>query len=122
MGDVLLRHRQDDPEQLALSSKPAIPRIPTLWAAANGSLMRLAPVAIRCFADTADKRSGGRRSPAAPPIGAARPTDACKVMGAMISTLLQGGDWASVTDPDFFTWGELRRDRRGRGGILAVQD
>ena len=74
--------------------------------APNGSMMRLAPVPIRYFADTAEavRRSAESSSTT---HGATRPTDACKVMGAIISTLVRGGAWASVTDPDFFTWGEL---------------
>jgi ADP-ribosyl-[dinitrogen reductase] hydrolase len=74
--------------------------------AANGSLMRLAPVPIRWFRDPAEavERSGASSRPTHP---AARPVDACRVYGAMLAALIGGTDVDIVLSPDFWTFGPL---------------
>lgn len=74
--------------------------------AANGSLMRLAPVPIAWWrsVDEAAERSGeSSRSTHA----ANRPVDACRAMGAIVAALIGGEPWESVTDPGFWRWGSL---------------
>lgn len=75
-------------------------------AAANGSLMRLAPVPIAWHRDlaVAVERSGESSRSTHP---ATRPVDACRLAGAIIAALVAGTPWASVTAPDFWQWGEL---------------
>lgn len=77
--------------------------------AANGSLMRLAPVPIRWFVDVAHaaQRSGESSLPTHP---ARRPVDACRVFGAMIAALIQGVDAQVVLDSRFWTFGPLDPD------------
>lgn len=74
--------------------------------AANGSLMRLAPVPIRWSADVAlaAQRSGesSRTTHAAE-----RPVDACRLYGAMIAAVIGGEPLESVLAPGFFVWGDL---------------
>lgn len=76
--------------------------------AANGSLMRLAPVPIRWAGDlgTAAARSADSSRTT---HAAARPVDACRVLGAMVSALVAGTPWGEVADPGFWSdgWGEL---------------
>jgi ADP-ribosyl-[dinitrogen reductase] hydrolase len=74
--------------------------------AANGSLMRLAPVPVRWHADIAEaaERSGESSRPTHP---ARRPTDACRVLGAMIAALIQGVPADDVLAPDFWQYGPL---------------
>lgn len=75
-------------------------------AAANGSLMRLAPVAIRWHADPeAAAAEGAASSRTTHP--ATRPTDACRVLAAMTAALIGGSSWAEVADPGFWRWGAL---------------
>ena len=64
-------------------------------AAANGSLMRLAPVPIRWCADLGEaaERSG---ESSLPTHAAARPTDACRLMGATLAALIGGAPWDEV--------------------------
>ena len=74
--------------------------------AANGSLMRLAPVPIRWWNDpaAASELSGeSSRSTHA----ADRPVDICRLYGAMIAATIGGGPLDSVLSPGFFEWGEL---------------
>lgn len=75
-------------------------------AAANGSLMRLAPVPIRWHTDpaVAAERAGESSRPT---HAAARPVDACRVLGAMVSALIAGTPADDVLAPDFWRWGEL---------------
>ena len=75
-------------------------------AAANGSLMRLAPVPIRWHSDPGEaaERSGESSRPT---HAADRPVDACRLMGAMIAALIGGTPWADVSGPSFWQWGEL---------------
>jgi ADP-ribosylglycohydrolase len=74
--------------------------------AANGSLMRLAAVPIRWHRDleeTAEQSAESSRSTHA----AARPVDACRVLGAMTSALIRGDDASDVFDAGFWQWGTL---------------
>lgn len=74
--------------------------------AANGSLMRLGAVPIRWHTDpgVAAERSGeSSRSTHA----AARPVDSCRLMGAMLSSLIGGASFDDVTAPTFWQWGDL---------------
>src|SRR5690606_15384600 len=75
-------------------------------AAANGSLMRLAPVPIRRHADIeeAAERAGESSRTTHP---AQRPVDACRVYGAMTAALIQGAAIDSVFDPGFWQFGPL---------------
>lgn len=74
--------------------------------AANGSLMRLAPVPIRWHADVeeAARRSGESSRTT---HGADRPVDACRVYGAMIAALIRGATLDEVLDPGFWRFGTL---------------
>lgn len=75
-------------------------------AAANGSLMRLAPVPIRWHADAGEaavmEGESSRTTHAA-----SRPVDACRVLGAMVAALIGGADVDDVLAPDFWSWGPL---------------
>ena len=75
-------------------------------AAANGSLMRLAPVPIAWHRDLAEavERSGESSRSTHP---AQRPVDACRVLGAVVAALVGGAPWEEVSAPDFWAWGEL---------------
>lgn len=75
-------------------------------AAANGSLMRLAAVPIRWHADpvTAAEHAGESSRATHP---ATRPVDACRLMGAMISALINGAAFDDVTAPTFWRGGAL---------------
>ena len=75
-------------------------------AAANGSLMRLAPVPIAWRRDlgvAADRSGESSRSTHA----ARRPVDACRLMGAMIAALVAGRSFEAVSSPAFWQWGPL---------------
>lgn len=75
-------------------------------AAANGSLMRLAPVPIRWHADleeAAERSAESSRTTHA----ADRPVDACRLLGAMTASLIGGTPWDEAADPGFWQWGEL---------------
>jgi len=74
--------------------------------AANGSLMRLAPVPIRWSADPASAaQHSGESSRTTHP--ADRPVDACRAFGAMIAALIAGVAAEEVLAPDFWTFGAL---------------
>lgn len=75
-------------------------------AAANGSLMRLAPVPIRWHNNIqlASELSGVSSTTTHP---ADRPVDACRVYGAMIAALIQGQEFEAVVAPEFWQWGPL---------------
>lgn len=84
--------------------------------AANGSLMRLAPVPIRWHGDLAEAAErGGESSRTTHP--ASRPVDACRVYSAMIAALIQGSVIDDVLDDDFWQYGPLdpRVDAVARG-------
>lgn len=77
--------------------------------AANGSLMRLAPVPIRWHHSLADAASQAGRS-STPTHPAERPVDACRVYSAMIAALIQGMSIDDVLAPTFWddnVYGEL---------------
>lgn len=74
--------------------------------AANGSLMRLAPVAIRWHADIAEAAERAAESSRST-HAADRPVDACRVLGAMTAALISGTPADEVLAPDFWQWGAL---------------
>ncbi|MBS1848421.1 MAG: ADP-ribosylglycohydrolase family protein [Actinobacteria bacterium] len=75
-------------------------------AAANGSLMRLAPVPIRWFTDPAGAaRAAGESSRTTHP--ADRPVDACRAYAAMIAAVIGGTSLTDVLDGDFWEFGQL---------------
>ncbi|MFM8236678.1 MAG: ADP-ribosylglycohydrolase family protein [Actinomycetota bacterium] len=80
--------------------------VPDEDAAANGSLMRLAPVAIRWYADPGEAAAQGAAS-SRTTHPATRPTDACRVLAAMTAALIAGVPWEAVTAADFRPWGGL---------------
>lgn len=84
----------------------AVDPTPDEHAAANGSLMRLAGVPIRWQTDVAEAsgRSGDSSRTTHP---AARPVDACRVLGAMVAALIAGRPAEEVLHPDFWEWGSL---------------
>lgn len=91
-------------------------------AAANGSLMRLAPVPIRWHGDLAEAAErGGESSRTTHP--ASRPVDACRVYAAMTAALMQGSPLADVLDADFWQFGPLdpRVDAVARGSWRTKQ-
>ncbi len=91
--------------RFAATGEPFDPN-PNQEAAANGSLMRLAPVPIRWHTDaeeSAERAAESSRTTHA----AARPTDACRVMSAMVASLIVGADVGEVLDPGFWKWGNL---------------
>ena len=74
--------------------------------AANGSLMRLAPVPIAWHRDlerATDQSGESSRSTHA----AQRPVDCCRLMGAMIAALIAGRPAEEVFAPTFWQWGDL---------------
>jgi ADP-ribosyl-[dinitrogen reductase] hydrolase len=74
--------------------------------AANGSLMRLAPAAIRWWPeiDVAQERAAesSRTTHAAD-----RPVDCCRLLGAMLAALIGGRPADEVLGADFWRWGPL---------------
>ncbi|MGD9697221.1 MAG: ADP-ribosylglycohydrolase family protein [Thermoleophilia bacterium] len=76
--------------------------------AANGSLMRLAPVPIRWHTDPreAAERAGESSRTTHP---ASRPVDACRVYAAMTAALIAGHSPDDVLDADFWQHGPLDR-------------
>jgi ADP-ribosyl-[dinitrogen reductase] hydrolase len=84
----------------------AVDPAPDAESAANGSLMRLAPVPIRWHRDVeeAAERSGESSRTT---HGAERPVDACRVFGAMVAALVGGEPAGVVLDSGFWRWGGL---------------
>ena len=78
-------------------------------AAANGSLMRLAPVSIRWSHDAEAVVARAAES-SRPTHAASRPVDACKVLAAMTAALIRGEPWGQVSDPGFWNQGPLHRE------------
>lgn len=79
---------------------------PDQHSAANGSLMRLAPVPIRWHADpgeAAERAAESSRTTHA----VDRPVDACRVLGAMTAALITGEPAEHVFDPSFWKWGPV---------------
>lgn len=85
--------------------------VPDEEQAANGSLMRLAPVPIRWHHDVARaaERSGESSRPTRP---ATRPVDTCRVLGAMVAALIDGQPADAVLAPGFWRWGPLHDEVR----------
>lgn len=92
-------------ERFRRTDEPVDPA-PDEEAAANGSLMRLAPVPIRWHADPAEAAERSGESSRAT-HAATRPVDACRVLGAMVSALIDGTSADEVLAPDFWRWGDL---------------
>jgi len=82
---------------------------PNEESAANGSLMRLAPVPIRWHAHVAEAAERAAES-SRTTHPATRPTDACRVLGAMTAALIGGAPAEEVLDPMFWTFGPLHPD------------
>ena len=74
--------------------------------AANGSLMRLSPVAIRWAHDPAAVVEQAAAS-SRPTHAARRPVDACKLLAAMTAALIRGEPPPAVFDPGFWSQGDL---------------
>ena len=92
-------------ERFRRSGDPVDPQ-PDDEAAANGSLMRLAAAPIRWHGDPAEAASrSGESSRTTHP--AARPVDACRLMGAAIAALITGSTFDEVVAPTFWRWGDL---------------
>lgn len=70
--------------------------------AANGSLMRLAPVSIRWF-HSPDEVVAMAAASSRPTHPATRPMDACRLLAAMTAALIRGESWEVVSDPGFWT-------------------
>lgn len=92
-------------ERFRRTGEPVDPD-PSDSAAANGSLMRLAAVPIRWHADTAEAASRSGES-SRTTHSAARPVDACRVMGAAIAALITGAKFDEVVDPTFWRGDDL---------------
>jgi ADP-ribosylglycohydrolase len=75
-------------------------------AAANGSLMRLAPVAIRWHRDVAETSEMAAESSRST-HAASRPVDACRVLATMTAALIGGAPADEVLAPEFWCWGML---------------
>jgi len=75
-------------------------------AAANGSLMRLAPVSIRWAQDPAalDEQAAASSRPT---HAARRPVDACRLLAALTAALVRGEPAERVFAPGFWSGGEL---------------
>lgn len=94
--------------QLARFIRTGEPHDPVVdeHAAANGSLMRLAPVSIRwAYDETTVTTMAAASSRTTHP--ASRPVDACRVLAAMTAALIRGEPWEKVSAPDFWSWGPL---------------
>lgn len=74
--------------------------------AARGSLMRLAPVAIR-FHSHVEAAAGASATSSRTTHAARRPVDACRILGAMTAALIAGHSPGDVLSPDFWTYGPL---------------
>ena len=87
------------------TGRPVDPN-PDEEAAANGSLMRLAPVAIRWHADPGQAATRAAESSRST-HPATRPVDACRVLAAMTAALIGGTPAGEVFAPEFWKWGRL---------------
>jgi ADP-ribosylglycohydrolase len=90
------------------SGKPVDERVDE-EAAANGSLMRLAPVSIRWSHDPEAVVAMAAES-SLPTHPAPRPVDTCKVMAAMTAALIRGEAWEQVSDAGFWSQGPLHAE------------
>ena len=77
--------------------------------AANGSLMRLAPVSIRWSHD-ADAVVAMAAESSRPTHPASRLVDTCKVLAAMTAALIRGRPWEEVARADFWNQGPLHAE------------
>jgi ADP-ribosylglycohydrolase len=82
------------------------PASPDPEKAANGSIMRLAPVPIAYAEDieAAIARSAESSMTTHP---APRPVDACRYLGALIAGAVMGAPKDELLDPGFWRWGDL---------------
>lgn len=94
--------------QLARFEQTGAPHDPHVdeESAANGSLMRLAPVSIRWSHDPAAviEQAAASSRPTHP---ASRPVDACKVLAAMTAALIRGEPREAVLSAEFWQAGPL---------------
>jgi ADP-ribosylglycohydrolase/protein tyrosine phosphatase (PTP) superfamily phosphohydrolase (DUF442 family) len=74
--------------------------------AANGSLMRLAAVPIRWHADAVEAAEQAAAS-SRPTHAAARPVDACRVLGGLTAALIGGADPDEVLAPGYWPSADL---------------
>lgn len=90
---------------------------------ANGSLMRLAAVPIRWFADPAEAAHQSGES-SRPTHNASAPVDACRLMGAMVAALIEGSTWADVTNLELWQNDSLNPsiDAIARGSYRSTPD
>ena len=100
--------------QLARFLRTGVPFDPEVDedSAANGSLMRLAPVSIRWSHDR-DRVVEMAAESSRPTHAAARPVDACKLLAAMTSALIRGEAWETVSDAGFWSQGALHPEVEG---------
>jgi ADP-ribosyl-[dinitrogen reductase] hydrolase len=75
-------------------------------AAANGSIMRLAPVPIRWYTDL-DAAVGRSGESSRTTHGADRPVDCCRLLGAIVAALVAGESFEAVSAPGWWGWGDL---------------
>jgi ADP-ribosyl-[dinitrogen reductase] hydrolase len=92
-------------QRFARTGEPHDPHIKE-DAAANGSLMRLAPVSIR-WSHSPDEVVAMAAASSRPTHPASRPVDACRVLAAMTAALIRGESWEAVSNPGFWTHGPL---------------
>ncbi len=94
--------------QLARFLRTGVPVDPDVDedSAANGSLMRLAPVSIRWSHDR-DRVVEMAAESSRPTHAASRPVDACKLLAAMTAALIRGDAWEAVSDAGFWSQGAL---------------
>lgn len=92
-------------------------------AAANGSLMRLAPVSIRWSHDP-DAVVAMAAESSRPTHPARRPVDACKLLAAMTAALIRGDAWEAVAGRAFWRQGPLHPEIEAiaRGAWRSKQD
>lgn len=75
-------------------------------AAANGSIMRLAPVPL-AYAHSVEDAIEYSATSSRTTHGAARPVDACRYLGALIASAARGVPKEELLDAAFWRWGEL---------------
>ena len=74
--------------------------------AGNGSLVRVSPVALRFAGDREEAVArAGEQSTAT--HAAARPVDACRLLGALVAGAAAGVAKDELLAPDYWTWGAL---------------
>lgn len=92
-------------ERFERSGEPIDPEVDQ-YAAANGSLMRLAGVPIRWHTSVQEAAEWSARS-SMTTHPARMPVDACRVLGAMTAALIQGRPADEVLSGDFWQFGPL---------------